>query len=63
MGKSSNPLQKSSTFNLFFSLMLWARDTIPTLKESPNLELLGLYSVFKDIVRFWTNHSFSLKNF
>ena len=28
MGKASNPLQNSSTFNLFFSLILWARDTI-----------------------------------
>ena len=25
MGKSSNPLQNSSTFSLFFSLMRWAR--------------------------------------
>ena len=62
-GKSLNPLQNSSTFILFLSLMLWARDTIPTLNESQDLELLAMYSVFKNLVRFWNNRSFSFKEF
>ena len=63
MGKASNPLQNSTTFNLILSLIHWARDTIQTLKQSQDLELLTMYSVFKNLVRFWKYHSFSFKDF
>ena len=60
MGKSSNPLQNSSIFNLFLSLIPSARDTIPTLKELQDLELLYLYSVFLNLVRVWKFSNFIL---
>ena len=47
MEKSLNPLQESSTFNLSLSIILWARDTIPTFEVSEDFELLGMYSVLK----------------
>ena len=52
MGKASNPLQNSSIFDLILFLIRLARDTIQTLKQSQDLELLVMYSVFKNLVWF-----------
>ena len=63
MEKSSNPLQNSSTLSLFLALILCTRDTIPTLNESADLELLDLSVFKKNIERFWKNHNFSWRRF
>ena len=49
--------------NLVLYLIVWATDTIPPLKESEYLELLGTFSVFKNLLCFSNHHSFSFKDF
>ena len=61
MGKSSNPVQNSSTFNLSLSLILWATDTIPTFKESEDLKLLGMFQFLKIFYGFQINTVLVLK--